>query len=154
MKRKNVTLKNEVRWLTKNPPLHELMERYPDEWEKVGAGLVSLIGEGNAEKLNEFAQKARWMGQMGNDRILKSGTNPNVIETFLPDLVRSKMWLLALEKCYLSSAIGKTTGKVRFNLINGYIIQRLLFYRHLTRKPVSLFWFNFLWFFLLPKSGY
>jgi 2-polyprenyl-3-methyl-5-hydroxy-6-metoxy-1,4-benzoquinol methylase len=151
MKRKNVTLRNEVRWLSANPPLHELMERYPDEWQKVGGELVSLIKEGNAEKLNEFAQKARWMAEMGKERILKSGNNPNVIEAFLPNLVRSKMWLLALDKCYLSSAMGKTTGKVRFNLINGDIIQRLLFSRHLTRKPVPLFWFRFFWPFLTQK---
>lgn len=151
MKKKKFTLKNEVSWLATNPPLQELMERYPDQWEKVGSELVSLIEEGNAEKLNEWAQKARWIAEMGKDRILKSRNNPNVIETFLPNLVRSKMWLLALEKCYLSSATGKTTGKVRFNLINGYIIQKLLFYRHLLRKPVSLFWFNLLWPFITQK---
>ena len=144
-------MKNEVTWLTTNPPLQELMERYPDEWERVGCELVSLIEEGNAGKLNEIAQKARWMAEMGKNRILKSRNNPNVIETFLPNLVRSKMWLLALEKCYLSSALGQTTGKVRFNLINGYIIQRLLFCRHLIRKPVSLFWFNLLWPFITQK---
>ena len=61
------------------------------------------------------------------------------------------MWLLALEKCYLSSAVGITKGKVRFNLINGYIIQRLLFYRHLTRRPASLFWFKIMWPFITQK---
>lgn len=143
--------KYEASWVTTNPPLHELMERYPDEWEKVGGELISLIEEGSAEKLNQYAQNARWVAEIGKDRILKSRNNPKVIETFLPNLVRSKMWLLALEKCYLSSAMGKTTGKVRFNLINGYIIQKLLFYRHLTRKPVSLFYFNLLWPFITQR---
>jgi hypothetical protein len=34
---------------------------------------------------------------------------------------------------------------MRFNLLNGYLAQRLLFRRDLERKPVSLFWFRLLW---------
>ncbi len=145
VQRKNVAAKNELSWLRTQPPLHELMERYPEEWEEVGRELISVLGEGTAEKLNACVQRARWMAETGADRILKSRNNPKIIESFLPNLIKSRMWLLALEKCYLSSATGKTTGKVRFNLFNGYIIQKLLFSRHLTRKPVSLFWYRFWW---------
>ncbi len=151
MNRRYVPLKNEVNWVAAHPPLDELIERYPHEWEKVGAELVSLLKEGKAEELNAYAQKARRTAEMGKVRILKSRNNPDVVETVLVNLVRSKMWLLALDKCYLSSALGKAAGKVRFNLLNGYIIQKLLFSRHLTRKPVSLFWFNVLWRFISQK---
>lgn len=143
--------KAEIGWLTANPPLSELMGRYPEEWEKVGNKLHSLLKDGSAEKLNGYAQRAKWMAEMGKDRIRKSRNNPKVIETFLPNLVKSKMWLQALEKCYLSSAFGKTAGRVRFKLINGYIIQKLLFSRHLTREPVSLFWFKIFWPFITQK---
>jgi hypothetical protein len=36
-------------------------------------------------------------------------------------------------------------GKVRFNLVNGWILQRLFFERDLDRKPVSMRWFKLLW---------
>lgn len=36
-------------------------------------------------------------------------------------------------------------GKVRFNLLNGWILQRILFEDNLDRKPASMFWFRLLW---------
>ena len=78
-------------------------------------------------------------------RIEKSGQNPQVIVDALPHLIKSRMLLQGLEKCYLAAASGKASGKIRFNLINGLIIQRLLFRKGLERKPVSLGWFKFWW---------
>ena len=149
--KKNTILKDELKWLSTNPPLHELMECYPDEWKEVGYELVSVLEDGRAEQLNEVATKARLMAETGKERILKSRNSLKAIETAMPYLVKSKMWLLALEKCYLAAATGKTTGKVRFNLINGYLIQKLLFSKHLIRKPASLFRFKFLWPFIAQK---
>jgi hypothetical protein len=61
------------------------------------------------------------------------------------------MALLAMDQCYHAAATGKASGKVRFNLINGNIIQKLLFSRHLTRKPASLKLFRFWWRFVSQK---
>ncbi|MFA5825388.1 MAG: hypothetical protein WC825_05365, partial [Gallionellaceae bacterium] len=41
--------------------------------------------------------------------------------------------------------VGASKGKLRFNLFNGFIAQKLLFARGLERKPVSLFWFRLFW---------
>jgi hypothetical protein len=135
--------KDELKWLDTHPPLQELMERYPAEWKEVGRELISALEDGRTQTLNECAVKARLMAETGKGQILKSRNNLKAIDTALPFLVKSRMWLLALEKCYFVAATGKTAGKIRFNLINGYLIQKLLFSRHLTRKPVSLFWFKF-----------
>lgn len=137
--------KDELKWLDTHPPLQELMERYPAEWKEVGRELISALEDGRTQTLNECAVKARLMAETGKGQILKSRNNLKAIDTALPFLVKSRMWLLALEKCYFVAATGKTAGKIRFNLINGYLIQKLLFSRHLTRKPVSLFWFKFWW---------
>jgi hypothetical protein len=61
------------------------------------------------------------------------------------------MALLAMDQCYQAAATGKAAGKIRFSRMNGYIIQKLLFSRHLTRKPATLKWFHFWWPFVGQK---
>jgi hypothetical protein len=139
------TTKDAVIWLKGNPPLHELMKRCPAEWEEVGRELVSTLEGGRAQRLSNFAASARSNAEIWNNRIRKSRNNPKVVESALPVLLKSRMALLALEKCFLAAATGTSSGKIRFNLINGFIIQKLLFSYHLTRKAASLFWFRFWW---------
>jgi hypothetical protein len=134
-----------LRWLNSNPPLQELMDRYPGEWEEAGAKLVAALENSRALTTDEAATKARSELEVWNRRIEKSGNNPTVIAGALPQLIKSRMLLQGLEKCYLAAASGKASGKIRFNLINGLIIQRLLFRKGLERKPVSLGWFKFWW---------
>ena len=143
--------KVELNWLNGNPSLDELMERYPAEWEITGRDLVSILEDGRAQKLSDYALKAKSELEVWKNRIRKSGGNPKSIESALPRLIRNRMALLALDKCYLAAAVGATTGKIRFNLINGYLVQKLLFSRHLTRKPASLAWFRFWWPFVSQK---
>jgi hypothetical protein len=52
---------------------------------------------------------------------------------------------MVLKNYSLAAASGVTKGRVRFNLLNGYIVQKLLFSRKLERKPVSMFWFRLIW---------
>ncbi|MCX5909852.1 MAG: SAM-dependent methyltransferase [Deltaproteobacteria bacterium] len=127
------------------------MKSYPGDWENVGRELVAALADGKAQRVNDLAVKAKLVADNWRDRIRKSHNSPEVIENALPYLIRSRMLLLALEKCYLAAATGKKSGKIRFNLINGYIIQKLLFSRHLTRKPASLPWFRFWWPFITQK---
>jgi hypothetical protein len=54
------------------------------------------------------------------------------------------MTLHALKQAVTVASTG-TTGRARFNLVNGYIAQKLLFRRDLERKPVPLAWFRTLW---------
>ncbi|MBZ5498659.1 MAG: SAM-dependent methyltransferase [Acidobacteriia bacterium] len=137
--------KDELNWLSGDPRLHELMERYPILWEDAGRELVAALEDGCAQTLSDLASAARSTAEFWKGRIRRSRNNLRVIESALPYLVRSRMTLLALDKCFLAAATGKASGKVRFNLINGYIIQKLLFSDHLTRKPASLGWFRFWW---------
>jgi hypothetical protein len=134
-----------LRWLNSNPPLQELMDRYPGEWEETGKELVAALEDSKALTTDEAAAKARSELEVWTRRIEKSGQNLQVIANALPHLVKSRMLLLGLEKCYLAAASGKASGKIRFNLINGLIIQRILFRKGLERKPVSLGWFKFWW---------
>jgi hypothetical protein len=66
----------------------------------------------------------------------------------LSQFVRSRMAHDSVKKLCLSTLAADTgikSGKLRFNLFNGFIAQKLLFARELERKPVSLFWFRLLW---------
>jgi hypothetical protein len=140
-----------LRWLNSNPPLQELMDRYPHEWEDAGRKLVAALENAKALTTEEAATTARSDLDLWSRRIEKSGQNPQVIAGALPHLIKSRMLLQGLEKCYLAAASGIASGKIRFNLINGWIVQRLLFRKGLERKPVSLGWFKFWWPFISQK---
>jgi len=121
------------------------MQRYPAEWQVAGRELAAVMEDGRAQKLNEYSLRAKAELEVWRERIRKSKGNSRVIESALPHLVRSRMALLALDKCYLAAATGKASGTIRFSLVNGFIIQKLLFSHHLTRKMASLAWFRFWW---------
>jgi hypothetical protein len=81
--------------------------------------------------------QAKAIGRRPNQRQLESAA--------LAKLIRHRMAHLALKGYALSAAAGGKSGKVRFNWLNGFIAQKLLFARELERKPVSLFWFRLFW---------
>ncbi len=137
--------RTDLSWLNGNPQLHELMQRYPSHWEAVGREFLSVLERGIAQQISDYAVSARSSLDMWKTRVSRSGGNPRVIETALPHLIRNKMKLLALDQCNLAAATGRVSGKIRFNRLNGLIVQRLLFRRHLTRKPASLRWFRICW---------
>jgi hypothetical protein len=137
--------KDELNWVCGNTSLQQFIDRYPGIWEDAGQELVSILEDGRAQTLNQYVSKARSTAEMWKEKIRKSRNNLMLIEAALPHIVRGRMALLAMEQCYQAAATGKTSGKVRFNILNGLLIQRLLFSHHLTRKPASLGWFNFWW---------
>lgn len=135
----------ELHWLNENPRFEELMERFPEVWEAAGQEIIAAGQTGHSQRLNEAALKAKAAAEAWKNRIRKSHNNPKVIEAAVQQIVKSRLIIMALEKGYLAAAAGRVSGKVRFNLINGFIIQKLLFSRHLTRKPASLRWVKFWW---------
>lgn len=127
------------------------MERHPTEWEQVGPKLVSSLEGGGVHMLKGFATEAKSVEKTWMDRLQKNMNDQKILQAALPFLIRTRMSLLAVDKCLFSAATGVTIGTVRFNLINGYLMQKLLFRHHLTRKPVSLGWFRFWWRFTTQK---
>jgi hypothetical protein len=142
--------KDELKWVCRDARLPELMEKYPEEWQCVGPELVTVFEDGRSQVLADRCTKAKREEEIWHHRISRSRNNSKIIESALPPLIKSRMLLLAMDRCYQAAALG-TEEKVRLNLINGYIIQRLLFLRHLTRKPASLKWFRFWWRFVSQK---
>jgi hypothetical protein len=143
--------KEELKWVCAEAHLQELMERYPELWQGVGPQLVSALEDGRVQTIKDYSTKAKSLEETWHYKIRRSRFNAKVIESAMPHLIKSRMALLATDQCYHAAATGKASGKVRFNLLNGYIIQKLLFSHHLTRKPASLKWFCFWWRFIGQK---
>ena len=136
-----------LEWLKTNPPFDELCARYPQDWAAVQQDVSAIIGRGVAEELKVYLEllSAPVASLKPFHAKQHSGT---AAEAALAQFVRSRMAHEAVKKLCLSTLAadtGVTKGKLRFNLFNGYVAQKLLFSKGLERKPVSLFWFRLLW---------
>jgi len=119
-------------FLARRPSLKEMREAYPAEWEQVQAEIAEVVNTGDVKRLQAYVQKVSRGGGAAD--------------------VKRAMAVEALRKVCVSAATGVTRGKVRFNLVNGWLAQRLLFKgRGLQRKPVSLAAFALIWPLLTQK---
>jgi hypothetical protein len=142
--RPNSAFWEELTWLEK-ADLQELIDRYPREWEEVGKALTNALAAGRIEQLNDLARQAAGEADCWKARLRGASPHQKLIDQARPYLVRRRLWLLALDQCALAAASGQASGKVRFNFLNGLLIQKLLFRRGLERKAASLAWFRLCW---------
>ena len=134
-------------WLETKPPLDELCSRYPDEWATVQQDISAIVERGVAEELKAYLERMSTLAAPHGAFHAKR-QNRKFTEAVLSQFIRSRMAHEAVRKLCLSTLAadaGATKGKLRFNLFNGYVAQKLLFSRGLERKPVSLFWFRLFW---------
>jgi hypothetical protein len=127
-----------VAWLQTNPALEELTEAYPSEWAQVRRSLDTLIARDDAEEIKTY------IARVSQPEAPLPGRVRSHRERLLAE-VRRQMSVAALKQEILSATTGVSKGRVRFNLINGYVAQRLLFRRGLERKPVSMGAFRTVW---------
>jgi hypothetical protein len=127
-------------WLEQRPSLVELQEAYPADWAIVQRQLAEVVPGGDLDAIRSYVVS------------LSRGA-------LLSQQIRHQMAVAAVKQLSLSAATGVTEGRLRFNLVNGWIAQRLLFEQGLRRKPVSLAWFRVIWpllwqrRFLMPLVG-
>src|SRR4051794_23566155 len=119
---------HEVRaWLDSDPSLEELQEAYPNDWAAVQKQLAEIVPRGDRDELTRYVAS------------LAGGTGGQ-------NEIRRHMAAAAIKQLSLQAATGVTSGRVRFNLVNGKLMQKLLFEGSgLERKPVSLPAFKLLW---------
>ena len=128
-------------WLQSNPSHTELCAEYPDEWERVQRELGSALAQGRPADLQAYLQR---LASQASAPVTAQGQK-TARESALRSSVRYRMAHTAVKQHCISVATGIESGKVKFNLLNGFIAQKLLFEDGLDRKPVSLFWFRMLW---------
>jgi hypothetical protein len=134
-----------LEWLKTNPSLDELCSRYPGEWTAVQQDISAIVERGVAEELKAYLERMSAHAALAKP---SSGNQQKNRDATLSQFIRSRMAHESVKKLCLATLAantGATKGKLRFNLLNGYIAQKLLFSRELERKPVSLFWFRLFW---------
>ena len=132
-------------WLQTMPTIEELCAEYPGEWDTVQRELSTIFESGKPEDLKAYLERSPTRGTSIAETLHRSQGDRKKSEAVLSQFIRNRMAYLVLKNYSLAAATGVTKGKVRFNLLNGYIVQKLLFFRKLERKPVSLFWFRLIW---------
>jgi len=137
-------------WLVRHEPsLKDLVARFPAEWAEANEDLAALLARGGSlEGLPDYVADAR----AADERIRKSGVNPQALAVHFPRLLKARMIVLALRRSWLYSRVGRT-GRIRFSLRNGRILQRLLFRGPgFERKPVPMPVFRAVWPFVGQKA--
>jgi hypothetical protein len=134
-----------MKWLQSEPTLDELGGEFPDLRETVRGEIADIVAHGNASQLPDYLKR---MSQ--NERLLEkkfhgSRGDRKIGMDLAQQVARTRMAHLTIKQHLIAEATGIEKGKVRFNLLNGYIAQKLLFAHDLERKPASLFWFRLLW---------
>jgi hypothetical protein len=140
-------------WLDRQPSLAELQEAYPAEWSVVQRELAEIVPRGDLEELKAYVRSLAAPPPRARGKPVR-GLDPALAQE-----IRRQMAAAAIKQLSLSAATGVHEGRVRFNLVNGWVAQKLLFEDGLTRKPVSLPAFRTLWpllwqrRFLMPLVG-
>jgi hypothetical protein len=125
-------------WLRSSPAPEELVEAYPDEWVQVQRDFHELVERDDADEIKSY------MTRVSRPPVQLPGRTRPLRERLTAE-VRRQMAVHLLKQAVLSASTGVIEGRVRFNLVNGYVAQRLLFRRGLDRKPVSLRAFRLIW---------
>ncbi len=128
-------------WLKTNPSLNEICARYPEEWTTVQQDLANIVNGGISEELKTYLERVATPIALPKP---SSGNQKKCLSQF----IRRRMEQESVKKLcssMLAQDAGVKKGRLRFNLLNGYIAQKLLFSNGLERKPVSLFWFRLFW---------
>ena len=125
------TPKEVAAWLAGKPSLDELCDAYPDEWATVQRDVAEVAANGGAHELAAYASR-RVAPQRNAEQEIRAQ-------------IRRQLTAALIRRLALSAATGVRSGRVRFNLLNGWVAQQLLFSSDLERKPVSLRRFRLVW---------
>ena len=135
-----------ARWLSRAPSLSEVRAVYPAEWDQVQRELAGVVQRGDAEAIKAYLVAA------ATPRPATPGHAPRQ-QAVVSDTIRRYLTVEATRQASLAARTGVRSGSVRFGLVNGWVLQRLLFEHGLRRKPVNLPAFRLLWP-LLPQRRY
>ena len=122
---------NEIRrWLAQQPTTVELAEVFPSEWQQVEREIGALLAKGNGGY-----SVATYLASLSKGNPDGFGAHGRGA---LKREIHHHLAVALLRQMRLSTTTGVTEGTVRFNLLNGWVAQHLLFANGLERKPVSL----------------
>ena len=117
-------------WLQSEPPIEDLRESFPGEWDRVRREAAERNAVGD-EALRDYVGAGLTPARSGRDRTRSK-------EVRVREEVRRRMLLEMLRQADLARETGISSGRVAFNRWNGVLAQRLFFAHDLVRKPVSM----------------
>lgn len=125
-------------WLRGAPSLTELRDAFPAEWAQVEAHLATVVDRGDPEALQ------RYLTEVTRPPVPRPG-HARPQQVVVAEAVRRQMTIEAVRQAALRLSTGVTGGTLRLGLVNGWVLQRLLFERGLRRKAVNLPAFRLAW---------
>ena len=126
--------------------------QYPELKEAVMKEFSDINEGSNIKEIIAVIDTYKAKARFAINRIQKSGANQKTLNIFLPDVIKARIAIYILEQLTFTAQSANSSGKIRFNLWDGLILQKILFKRELERKPVSLFWFKLFWPFITNKK--
>lgn len=148
---KNEQPEKVMKWLQSKPSLDDLGTQFPELRETVRREIAESVAGGTADELPAYLKRMSQAERLLEKKFHRSRGDKKIGAVLVQQVVLTRMAHLAIRQHLVSEATGIEKGKVRFNLLNGYITQKLLFVDGLERKPVSLFWFHLVWPFLWQR---
>lgn len=136
---------NILKWLQTKPTLDELGTKFPELQDTVRQELAEIVANGTSAGLPAYLKRMAQTERQLEKKLQGSRGDAKAAAALALQAVRTRMAHLAVKQHLVSEATGITKGKVRFNMLNGYLAQKLLFAEDLVRKPASLFWFRLVW---------
>lgn len=142
-----------IKWLESKPSLSELGTQFP-ELHKIVLSEITLIFSGKSSiELPAYLKKMNIEESSLKKKFAISRGEKKIGDSLVKQIILNRMAHLAIKQHLISEATGIEKGSVRFNLLNGFIAQKLLFSDNgFTRKPVSFFWFKLLWPFVWQRK--
>ncbi len=142
---KNERPEQQLKWLQSQPSLNELGEKFPGLLETVRRELAEIVATGSPAGLPAYLKRMLQAERLLEKKLGSSRGDTKLAAALAEQIARTRMAHLSIKQHLISEATGVEKGKIRFNHINGYLAQKLLFVDGLERKPVSLLWFRLLW---------
>lgn len=142
---KNEHPDNALQWLRSEPSLDGLAAHFPELLETVRGEVAAIVASGATAELPAYLRRMSHAEQLMKKKYYGSRRDKRVGAALVLQAVRTRMAHLAIKQHLIAEATGIDKGTVRFNLLNGYVAQKLLFADALERKPVSMLLFRLLW---------
>lgn len=134
-----------LKWLRSEPSLDSLAAHFPELLETVRGEVAKIVASAATAELPAYLKRMLYAERLMKKKYHGSRGDKSVGAALVLQAVRTRMAHLAIKQHLIAEATGIDKGKVRFNLLNGYVAQKLLFADALERKPVSMLLFRLLW---------
>ena len=129
-----------------------LAEKYPKIKEMVMEDISAISKESSLEDIVALIDRYKTTASNAMGKIRKSEGNPKTVNRYLPEIIKARIAIHIIEQLNSMAKSGKSSGRIRFNLWDGFILQKILFKKDLERKPASLFCFKLFWPFITNKK--